>query len=72
MLALFNEYPVMTNSYGCFSTHHVALAGGHPIDNYSCTLNIILHEYRKTLTRSICLEMPRALSVIKSYQLKIT
>ena len=72
MLALFNEYPAMTNSYGCFSTHHVALTDGHPIDNYSCTFNITLNEYRKTLTRSICLEMPRVLSVTKSYRLKIT
>ena len=62
----------MMDSYGCFSTYHAVLADGLPTKNYSCTFNTTPNEQRKTLRRSICLEMLRALSVTKSSQLKIT
>ena len=62
----------MTDSYGCFSAYHVALATVYPTDNYSCTFNVIPNEQRKTLRSNICLEMIRALSVTKSSQLKVT
>ena len=50
----------MTDSYGCFSGYHAALADGLPCRQ--------LFMYR----RSTCLEMFRALSVTESSQLKIT
>ena len=61
----------MTDSYSCFSAYHVALADGLPYRQV-CTFNITSNEQRKTLRRSVCLEMLRALSVTKSSQLKIT
>ena len=34
----------MTDSYGCFSTYHVALAEGPPYRQLSCTFNITPNE----------------------------
>ena len=51
----------MTDSYSCFSAYDVALA-----DNYSCTFNVTPNEQRKTLSRTICLDMLPAFSVTKS------
>ena len=63
----------MTDFYGCFSAYHVAHADGLPYQHvHSCTFNVTPNEERKTLRRSICLEMLRAVSFTKSSQLKIT
>ena len=62
----------MTNSYECFSTYHVPLADGLPYRQLFLYIQRTPNEYRKTLRRSICLEMLRAVSVTRSSQLKIT
>ena len=46
----------MTDSYGCFSTRHVALADGLPYQQLSCTFKVTPNVWRKTLRRNICLE----------------
>ena len=62
----------MTTSHSCLSAEkHVALADDLPTDNYSYTFSVTPNEQRKTLRRSICLEMLCALSVTKISQLKL-
>ena len=60
-LALFKEYPSMSDSNGCFYVYHVWGPSTLPIE-----------EWKKTLKMNICLEMLHSISVTRNSQLKIT